>query len=162
MTREQALNVLRPQGNSLDDLKVAYRQACKKYHPDINPDGLELMKIINVAYAFLKENINKWSYSQHTDDRPLTDQMQDIFDKIRHYINVKAEVCGAWLWLDGETWRYKKELKELKFKWAPKKRQWYWNDGTFRKKSKRVLSMNEIRNIYGSVELDQEPLKAVG
>ena len=162
MNREQALNVLRPQGNTFEDLKSAYRTACKKYHPDLNPDGLELMKVINSAYAFLKENINKWNYTQQTSDTGLDEQIQAIFDKIKHFVNVKSEVCGAWLWLEGETWRYKKELKELKFKWASKKRQWYWNDGTFRKKSKRVLSMNEIRNLYGSVELDQEPLTAVG
>ena len=159
---EQALNVLRPQGNSEGDLKSAYRQACKKYHPDINPDGLELMKVVNAAYAFLRKHINKWNFNNQTNDTSLTEAMQAIFDKIRHFSKIKIEVCGAWIWVSGETQRYKKQLKEFGLRWAPKKKQWYWNDGKYRKKSKRVLDMNEIRTLYGSVELETEPLKQVG
>jgi len=161
MTREQALNVIRPTGETLDDLKNAYRQACKKYHPDLNPHGLELMKVVNIAYEFLKEHFGKWSCDQQTDDTSLTDKMQAVFNDIKHFVNVKTEVCGSWLWLSGETWRYKKELKTLGLKWASKKQMWYWNDGTYRKRTKRVFDMNEIRARYGSVDLEQEPLSAV-
>ena len=163
MTREQALNVIRPLGNTLDDLKTAYREACKKYHPDINPNGLELMKVVNVAYEFLKEHFGKWSADQQTNDTSLTEAMQDVFNNIRHFVNIKTEVCGSWLWISGETWRYKKELGKngLGLKYASKKQMWYWNDGTFRKRGKRVFDMNEIRAKYGSVDLEQEPLSAV-
>ena len=162
MTKEQALNVLRPQGNTEKDLKNAYRQACKKYHPDVNPDGLELMKVINAAYAFLKQHIDKWNYSEQTNDTSLTEKMQEVFEKIRHFTGVKIEACGSWLWVSGNTFPYKKDLKTAGLKWAPKKKQWYWNDGTYRKRSKRVLSMDEIRVRYGSNELETEPLAAIG
>lgn len=162
MNIEQALNVLRPSGNTENDLKTAYRQACKKYHPDINPNGLELMKIVNAAYAFLKKHMNKWNFNQQTNDTSLTEKMQAIFNKIKHFEGLKAEVCGAWLWLSGNTYEYKSQLKEYGFKWAPKKKQWYWHDGSYRKKSKRVLEMSEIRALYGSEELETEPLKAIG
>jgi len=162
MNMEQALNVLRPQGNSENHLKSAYRQACKKYHPDINPDGLELMKVVNAAYAFLRKHINKWDFNNQTNDTPLTEAMQAIFDKIRHFNKIKIEVCGAWIWISGDTRPYRKQFKEYGLRWAPKKQQWYWNDGKYRKKSKRVLDMNEIRTLYGSVELETEPLKQVG
>ncbi len=35
------------------DLKKRYKEKMKKYHPDINPKGLELSKEINIAYALL-------------------------------------------------------------------------------------------------------------
>lgn len=156
MDIKQALNVLRPNGNTLDDLKSAYRAACKKYHPDINPNGLELMKVINTAYSFLKKNVNKWSHTQQTNDIGIDDILQGIFDKIKHFSEIKSEVCGSWLWVSGQTWRYKKQLKEFGFRWAPKKTQWYWRPEGYRKRSRRVFSMSEIRKTFGSVELDQD------
>ena len=70
MTREQALNVLRPQGNSLDDLKIAYRQACKKYHPDINKasDAHDRFKEINEAAAVLGDDKKRQQYDHYGTD----------------------------------------------------------------------------------------------
>ncbi len=162
MDRTQALNILKPAGNNQDDLKSAYRQACMKYHPDINPDSLELMKLVNLAMEFLTKHLGKWNSHQSNNDTPLTEQMQDLFNKIKHFPCVETELCGTWLWLSGQTWRYKKELKEAGFKWAGKKRQWYWSPAGYRKRTKKVFSMNEIRSKYGSVELDPELRKAIG
>ena len=46
-------------GNRLPDeksLKVRYRELVKKYHPDINPDGLDMTRKINEAYNTLLKN----------------------------------------------------------------------------------------------------------
>ena len=34
-------------------VKKAYRQACKVYHPDINPAGTAMMQAVNEAYESL-------------------------------------------------------------------------------------------------------------
>ena len=162
MDLQQALNILKPDGNDPDALKKAYRQAALKYHPDHNANGLELMKLINAAYEFLKKHIHKWHYQDCNNDTPIDEYLQELFDKIKHFVNIKAEVCGTWLWLSGETWRYKKELKEYGFKWAPKKRQWYWSPPGYRKRTKKVFSMDEIRSKYGSIELEPELRSAIG
>lgn len=39
-----------------DDIKKAYRKACMKYHPDRNPSGEHMMKLVNAAYAVLKDH----------------------------------------------------------------------------------------------------------
>lgn len=41
----------------IDPKKVrsAYLAACKKYQPDINPAGDEMMKVINAAYDVLRD-----------------------------------------------------------------------------------------------------------
>ncbi len=161
MNITEALNTIKPLGNTPDDLRSAYRAACKKYHPDVNPNGLEIMKAVNAAYSFLKKNLTKWNHTQQTNDTSIPDILQAIFDKIKHFGNIEAEVCGSWLWVSGETWRYKKELKAAGLKWAAKKRQWYWSPAGYKKRSKRVFEMPEIRALFGSCELDQEPLAAV-
>lgn len=39
---------------STADIKAAYRKACSLYHPDRNPAGQEIMKLINQAHKALK------------------------------------------------------------------------------------------------------------
>ena len=39
-----------------EDIKKAYRKACMKYHPDRNPSGEHMMKLVNAAYAVLKDH----------------------------------------------------------------------------------------------------------
>lgn len=162
MTLTEALNILKPTGNDPDSLKAAYRAASKLYHPDINPNGLELMKLINCAYDFLRKHINKWHYQDTNNDTPIDKVLQDLFEKIKHFAGIKAEVCGTWLWVSGNTKTYKKELKEYGFRWAAKKKQWYWRPAGYRKRTKRVFSMDEIRATFGSVELEPEFMKQVG
>jgi len=161
MNIEQALNIIHPKGNSLDDLKMAYRIACKKYHPDINPDGLELMKLINTAHDFLKAHVNQWTYTQTSNSQGIDEILQEIFDKIKHLDGIKAEICGCWLWISGETRTHKAYLKEIKLRYAPKKKKWYWRPEGYKKKSKRVFSMNEIRLTFGSIDLEQQPSSAI-
>ena len=161
MNMQEALNVLRPKGNTKDDLKSAYRQACKKYHPDVNPNGLELMKMINTAYDFLKKHLNKWHYQSINHGIPIDQVMQEIFDKIKHIPGIEPEVCGTWLWVSGDTKPYKKQLKEAGLRWARKKARWYWRPEGYRKKSRRVFTMDEIRLTFGYQELETEPLEAI-
>tara|TARA_R100001530_G_scaffold127295_1_gene96468 strand:+ start:129 stop:617 length:489 start_codon:yes stop_codon:yes gene_type:complete len=161
MNMDQALGILKPSGNSAGDLKTAYRLACKKYHPDINPNSLELMKLINVAYDFLKEHLNKWSFDNIKDDIGIDEILQEIFDKIKRFAGINSEVCGTWLWVSGDTKPYKEQFKEAGLKWARKKGMWYWRPAGYRKRGKKVFSIDEIRSKYGSVGLNQEESQQV-
>ena len=52
-----------------------------------------------------------------------------------------------------------KILKDLGFKLAREKKKWYFHTEEFRKRSKRKLSMDDIRNLYGSTEVQTEERK---
>lgn len=55
-------------GASDDDIKKAYRQAAKKYHPDLNPGDKEAearFKEINEAYEVLSDSQKKARYDQY-------------------------------------------------------------------------------------------------
>jgi curved DNA-binding protein CbpA len=56
MNRQDAAKILSLNGTiTSKDIKKAYRVAALKYHPDKNPAGEEMMKIINAAYDVLKD-----------------------------------------------------------------------------------------------------------
>lgn len=44
---------------TLKEIRRAYLRLCKRYHPDINPDGAEKMKEINSAYERLLKTVKK-------------------------------------------------------------------------------------------------------
>lgn len=164
MNISQALNILKPEANTAEALKAAYRAACKRYHPDINPDGAEIMKLINAAYAFLKEHLGRWSTSQRDrTETPIDEIFTEILSKIRHFPGINIEVCGTWLWVTGDTRPVRETLKDAGLRFASKKVAWYWRPEGYRKKSRREFTLDEIRGTFGSREIEteeREPLRA--
>lgn len=69
---------------SIDDIKMAYRAAAKKYHPDLNVgDNLaeEKIKDINEAYKILSEPSSKRKY----------DRIWNSRNNVRNYQNIKGK-----------------------------------------------------------------------
>ena len=76
MTLSDYYNVLGiPSGSSLDEIKKAYRQRARLYHPDINPDPAAKNKFIEAteAYEFLMANFDKVT----NDDEAYRQAMED-------------------------------------------------------------------------------------
>lgn len=151
--------------NDLQELRKQYKELLKKYHPD-NGGDLEAMQEINAEYdklfkvlkdkhesktADTENNYNNMQYDFEEDAK-----LREVLEKVIHFSDITIEICGSWIWLAGNTYQYRAELKEIGFKWASKKRQWYWHSEAFRKKSHKALSMDEIRNYYGSTEVKAE------
>ena len=68
---------------------------------------------------------------------------------------VELELCGLWLWLSGNTKPHKEEIKKLGFKWASKKKKWYWRPEWYhRRGNRKEWDMTDIRSKYGSVIID--------
>lgn len=128
--------------------KKAYREACKKFHPDVNPAGDEMMKIVNQAFQALKDH-----------DGELKEQQIDYGDCLNEALNAVlglqgliVEVCGAWVWITGETKEHKETLKQTGYKWASKKKAWYFRPEEFRSRGRGNSTLNEIREKYGSAK----------
>ncbi len=126
--------------------KTAYRAACKKYHPDINKAGEEMMKIINQAYDALKDYQGEIK-EQQTD---YSDLLNDALNAILNISDLVIEICGAWVWVTGDTRKHKDVLKEANFRWASKKKAWYFRPEDFKSRSKGNKTLSEIRETYGS------------
>ena len=126
---------------TVEELKKHYRELSKKHHPDLNPKGLEIMKIINNEYEILFNLINT--------TEETAKQFIDIINNIIN-LDINIEIIGSWIWASGNTYNCKDILKENGFKWAGKKKMWYYNPNkSYKKKSKKELSINDIKNMYG-------------
>ncbi len=164
----EAINILEPLNATLDAIKTAYRTFTKKYHPDINPDGLEMMKLGNIAYDMLMKNLEYLEREfctlndQAHEYENIAVEIQKIFSKIRHFENIKAEVCGTWLWVSGNTKAYKEQFKEYGFQWASKKKKWSWHPDTYTKRNRAgEWDMAKIRTAWGSIDMETQELKKV-
>lgn len=151
MNQYDALKILGLSGQiSQDDIKKAYKKSCAKYHPDRNPAGLEIMKMVNVAYNVLKGFDGQASVS--VDAAQYGDEVANALNQISG-LGLIVEICIAWVWVSGDTKTYKAILKDAGFKWAPKKECWYFRPAdTKRSRSLGKYSMSAIREKYGSVK----------
>ncbi|RED44135.1 J domain-containing protein [Aestuariispira insulae] len=133
-----------------ETIKSAYREAARKYHPDTNPAGADMMKMVNAAYDVLKDFSGKLDFSnskQAPGDYP--EQLNEALNSIIDLPGLSIEVCGAWAWVTGDTKTHKDALKSAKFKYASKKKSWYFRPEDYRSRGGNK-SMDEIRAKYGS------------
>lgn len=157
---------------TLEQLRKQYKELLKKYHPD-NGGSEEIMKAVNAEYdklfKLLKDrhesksanhsgdhNSEQSDYNQNMYNWENDKALREVLQKIINFDGIEIEIAGQWIWLSGNTFSYKKELKEIGFKWASQKKQWFWHSESFRKKSHKTLSMDEIRNYYGSTKVQAE------
>ena len=75
-----------PRFSSMAEIKVAYRNLAKKYHPDINPgnkNAEDKFKEINSAYDLLSDEQNKLIYDNKLRN-PFAQQQEQFKQQQRH------------------------------------------------------------------------------
>jgi len=140
-------------------IKKAYKIAAFKFHPDRNAAGLEMMQMINTAYAYLKTVTDFSSASPAADNYP--EAVSDAINAVIGLQGLTVEICGNWVWLSGDTKPHKDAIKAAGFRWASKKRMWYFRPAQYKSKNRRQNSMADIRNMHGSRVVTPKQRKAV-
>ena len=159
---------------TLEELRRQYRDLLKKYHPDNKDGSTQATQEINAEYDRLfkllkdrheskstdnKGNNTKTDFNNMKYDFSEDELLRDMLQKVIHLSDITIEIIGNWIWISGNTYQYKKELKDLGFKFAGQKKSWYWHSEAFRKRSHKKLSMEDIRNYYGSTEVETDGTK---
>jgi len=133
----------------INEAKKIYKELAKKLHPDVGGDN-EMFKMLNDVYNNILENgLNFLS----EDEFDL--ELEKVISKILHFENIVIEVVGSWIWLSGDTKSIKESLKELNFKWASKKKMWYY--GEMKGRNPKQKSMDDIKAKYGSQTIKNKP-----
>lgn len=160
--------------NTLEELRKQYKELLKKYHPDNANGSEEATKAINAEYDILFKALKDRHEQKQTNPNDSTDKsdydnmkydftedkkLREVLQRIITMQGLNIEIVGCWIWVDGSTFVHKDALKTLGFKWAKEKKKWYFHTEAFRKRSHKKLSMDDIRNYYGSTEVQTEELK---
>lgn len=160
--------------NTLEELRKQYKELLKKFHPDNANGSTEACQEINAEYDRLfkvlkdrhesksadsKENNAKTDFNNMKYDFTEDQKLREVLQRIITFEGINIEIVGCWIWVDGNTYDYKDALKEIGFKWAREKKKWYFHTEAFRKRSKKKLSMDDIRNYYGSTEVETDGTK---
>ena len=148
--------------SNLSELRKQYKELLKIHHPDnggnvadmqeVNAQYDKLFKMLKDKHDSKATDSDKTSYENMKYDFAEDEKLREMLNKIIAFHGITLEVIGNWLWAF-DSYDYRKELKELGFRYAKNKKAWYWHSESFRKKSRKSLSMDDIRSYYGSTEI---------
>jgi len=148
----------------LSELKNAFKRFSKLLHPDVNHglsdiyfkemsnDYDSYYKILKVSH--MEENAKKYN-SSFDKDNIKEDDLKD--DKFKQAIidllkkeNIKIVMRGVYMWISGDTYQIREQLKQLGFFYSSGKKEWFLPDSkNFKKDGRRGRSKKEIVNKYG-------------
>jgi curved DNA-binding protein CbpA len=111
--------------NSSEDLKKQYRTWCKKLHPDHGGDPEAFREMMEEYQETQLHGFKKEAQAQETE---LTAELERALKKIVTLEGLEIDLVGSWLWVSGETFSFKDILKEAGFKWASKRKKWYFSE----------------------------------
>lgn len=158
---------------TIKELKDLYKKLAFVYHPDMGGNTSDMQDLNNVyesMHETLKNNMDTESYEyKQASKENVSDYMNLIYD----IVNVKGidiEVIGTWLWIgtkkiSPEDYLY---MTSLGFKWSKSKQRLYKDtlrtkedmDELYKNKWKhRGKKLNDIRNKYGSINIDTSGYK---
>jgi len=62
--------------------------------------------------------------------------------------NIKIELIGSWLWLTGDTFNIKEQLKNLGFFYSANKKAWFYNGSDYKLNRAFYKDLNQIKEKY--------------
>lgn len=141
---------------TMEDLRREYRRLAKLHHPDAGGDT-EDMKQINAEYDRLYAVLSRQEAAQEKKESQDTAEedtaIRAVLDALVN-VNATVEIVGCWVWVSEGSYPYRELLKSIGFKFAPKKKAWCWHYGEYRRHHKREVSLDEIREKYGSQKVN--------
>ena len=136
-----------------DELKAAYRKAAMENHPDRGGSD-EAMREVNRQYEEAAARMAKGG------SRPGCNEAADGFTfnpelfraavmaAVRHP-DLVLELVGRWLWVSGNTYQHKGELKAAGYHWSKGHGAWYYHDPADAVSKGGKKTLDEIKDKYG-------------
>jgi len=114
----------KPQPETLEELKSAYRKLAMTHHPD-RGGNTETMKAVNAEYDLLFEvlkNVHRTKDGEKCTARQPTSEtaenFKDLIAELMRMNEITIEVIGCFVWVTGNTKPYKEQLKSLRFAYS--------------------------------------------
>jgi len=146
------------------ELRKLYYQLALKFHPD-RGGSEDIMKLINNEYEVYSEKLINgnidFSNSRKIYETQVSEELQNKINEILHLENLIIEIIGGWIWITGNTYPVKSDLKKLDFKFSNNKTAWYWHATNYHKRSNKEFTMDGIRDLWGSHIVEKEKSSAL-
>lgn len=141
---------------TLDELRKLYRKLAFENHPDRGGDVRNMQEINNeyekLSASLINGNVN-FSEGRKTHEHEVAKNMKIKIDEILPLPGIIIEIMGSWLWVTGNTYAVKTELKAAGFRFSHNKTSWYWHFEEYFKRNGKNMSLDDIRNLWGSEEI---------
>lgn len=152
--------------NTAEELRKEFHKLAKELHPDNGGDA-EAFKEMKAQFEAAWSKVgstytNKDGKTYEKKEQTMTAaQFEDIIEKMIHWTDCTIEICGSWLWVSGNTYSHRAELKALHFGYSSNKKAWYFHEGSYHKKSSKKFNMSDIREMFGSDTVNTEVQTAI-
>lgn len=150
---------------NLEQLRKQYKELLKKFHPDNTNGSTEATQEINAEYdrlfKVLKDKHEKQTNTQSSFNKKHYDFAQDkllreMLQKVIYFDGITIDIVGCYIWIDGTTYPYRNELKEIGFKWNGYRKKWFWTNSETKGRGNSKMSYADIQNKYGSTAVRTE------
>jgi len=133
--------------NSLEEVKKRYKELAVLHHPDKGGDLLTMQELSEEYQRVIKSNQFEFKSEEEREDYLI---YPDVINKLILIDGLIIEIVGRWVWVSGNTYPFRKELKEIGLFFAPKKLMWYYRPPHEKSANHKPMDMETIRAKYGS------------
>jgi hypothetical protein len=97
---------------------------CRQHHPDLYANETEekqaeqtrIMQALNAEYAIAMDKAVRaekpgQSEASYAGSADLAERIRQAIEAVIRFDNIEIEICGAWVWLHGDTYPIKEHLK---------------------------------------------------
>lgn len=134
---------------SLEEVKRRYKELAMRHHPDRGGDTATMQEINNEYESICKNpRFDFAKQSQQKQEDFL--RYPDIINQVIALEGIIIELIGDWLWLSGNTYPHRAQLKQIGFYFAPKKVMWYYRPPEYKSANHSPKTIEYIRAKYGS------------
>lgn len=145
---------------SLEEAKKLLKSLARQNHPDMG-GSVEVMQDINNQFDEFCKNFVKQNYGFKAENSEQSEQCEGNFNDIpEEFYNIImellkidgiiVELIGRWIWISGDTYSHKEQLKSFGCRYAKNKKMWYWHKEEDVSHNRRKMSIDEIRSLHGT------------
>jgi hypothetical protein len=145
----------------VDSLKKAYFKLAKVYHPDAGGTKEQFQKLQKEYEGLFKTIMSGSNLSANdiANEIELDENLRKAVDAIIGIPQLNLELIGKWIWVSGNTYPIRNELKNAGFMFAPVKKMWYYKG--IESAGRGKLTIDEIRKKYGTQAIQKEGMKKI-
>jgi len=149
--------------SDIDTLKKEYFKLAKKYHPDAGGTTVQFQNLANEYQELLKKLLagSKLTNEEQENELILDENIRAVIDQLIGLEGINIELIGKWLWVSGNTYPVRNEFKKAGLFPLKKDNKFFWVYKGVESKSRGKMSIEQIKNKYGSQKVDIKQMKKI-